>query len=206
MPWATSYWLPAEKWLPPYWPPYSWQIRDSSYPMQLAPIPEGFVAPWWLYPKDQWPYEDIPWGDKVFGAFSARKVMMAEDLKNHPPFGYVKFNTPTQPSLNALTPIKAHMRPPVWLDISPHPSVWAEGKLISAMREMSRKRPLKLITNEGSITIRSIRHPNWSQYKNVLSERSAAIKAKREAEHRELLAEEMVKTKGQPQPSKDLFS
>jgi hypothetical protein len=99
MSWAVSYWLPTEKWMPNYWPPYSWQIRDSSYPMQLPTPPNGdySVWPWWLNPdKSTWPYQPVPWAKKTFGAFSARKVTTwPEDLVNYPPFGNIKVKTPT---------------------------------------------------------------------------------------------------------------
>jgi hypothetical protein len=138
----------------------------------LAPIPEGFVAPWWLYPKDQWPYETIPWGDKIFGAFSARKIMMYSknpdppgELQSHPPFGTIKVTTPTQPSPNALTPIKIHMRPEIWLDTTPPPYMWEKAKLEEALRVMSRTRPIRLRTESGSITIKAIRSAPWNQHK-----------------------------------------
>jgi hypothetical protein len=166
MPWEISYWLLAEKWLPPYWPPHEWQIRDGSIPMQHAPIPEGFAAPWWLYPKSQWPYDTIPWEPKIFGAFHARKVMMnPENVQSFPPFGIHKVKTPTHHP-HSIGSVKIHMRPPVWLDISPHPSLWAEAKLYEALRIMSQKRPIKLQMGSGSITIKSIRSANWRQHKN----------------------------------------
>ena len=173
MSWAVSYWLPTEKWMPNYWPPYSWQIRDSSYPMQLPTPPNGdySVWPWWLNPnKSTWPYQPVPWEPKILGAFSARKVMMwSKDpneystLVNPPPFGTIKVKTPSDysgiwPGMQAsFMNIKVHMTPKPWLDISPHPSEWVEEKLKAALQEMSRKRPIKLITPEGSITIKSMR-------------------------------------------------
>jgi hypothetical protein len=159
MPWKTPHWLEAgEPWLPPRWPPYSWQ----SVPYPSTP-PEG-RWPWWLYPKSEWPYQPVPWEPKILGAFTARKVMMWEDLVHFPPFGPIKVKTPTQESPNALTPIKVHMRPLVWLDVSPHPSLWAKGQLEIALREMSRTRPIRLKTEAGSITIKSMRSMNWKQY------------------------------------------
>jgi hypothetical protein len=165
MSWATSYLLPAEKWFPIYWPPYNWQIVQLPN-IGLAPVPAEGTWPWWLYPKSEWPYENIPWESKVPGAFSARRVTMwPENLVNYPPFGTIKIKTPTQPSVNALTPIKVHMQPEVWLDVSPHPSLWERGKLEDALREMSRKRPIRLKTEDGSITIKAIRSAPWNQHK-----------------------------------------
>lgn len=152
MSWEIPYWQEAEKWLPVYWPPYSWQIRDSSYPAQLAPIPEGFIAPWWLQPKDQWPYDKVPWEPKIFGAFTARKVMMPENFQEQPSiwpgrhrvpaFGYVHVDTPSHHP-HSIGTIKVHMRPKPWLEITPHRSLWEEGKLEEALRVMTRKRPVK---------------------------------------------------------------
>jgi hypothetical protein len=166
MPWQMSYWLPAEKWMPIYWPPYPWQIRDLSQPMQLPEPPlEGGPWPWWLYPKSQWPVQ-APWEPKVFGAFSARKVVMhPENLHHWPPFGVIKVKTPTDHP-HRIGTIKVHMPPPMWLDITPHPSLWAEAKLTEALRVMSRTRPIKLITDEGSITIKSMRSANWTQHRD----------------------------------------
>ena len=152
--------------------------------MQLPTPPNGdySVWPWWLNPdKSTWPYQPVPWAQKTFGAFSARKVTMwPEDLVNYPPFGNIKVKTPTDHP-HSIGSIKVHMPPKPWLDITPHPSLWAEGKLEEAMRQMSRKRSIKLVTDEGSITIKSMRHANWSKY-------------------------QPKKVQPQPQPSKDLFS
>jgi hypothetical protein len=207
MPWAISYLLPAEKWLPPCWPPYEWEVRQPPFqPMRRPQIPEGFAAPWWYYPKDQWPYQPVPWEPKIFGAFSARKVTMwPENLVNYPPFGNIKVKTPTHHP-HSIGSIKVHTTPTPWLDVTPHPSVWAQGKFEEAMRQMSRKRPIKLVTDEGTMTIKSIRHANWKYKEDEYKEFRAAIKTKREAEHREMIAAEIVKTKGKPKESVDLFS
>jgi hypothetical protein len=189
--------LPAEKWFPSVWPPYSWQV----VPYPSSP-PEG-NWPWWLYPKDQWPYQPVPWENKTFGSFSARRVTMwPENLVNYPPFGNIKVKTPTQPSPNALTPIRVHMPPPVWLDVSPHPSLWAKGKLEDALREMSRKRPIRLQTESGSITIKSMRHANW---RNRLRQEREEIKRAQEEENLDMLAAEIARTKGAPQSTHGLF-
>jgi hypothetical protein len=134
-------------------------------PITLPVPPEGVVVGWWKNPdKTTWPYQPVPWELKIFGAFSARKVMMSENLQSTPPSGIHKVNTPTHHP-HAIGTIKIHMRPPVWLDISPHPSLWAEGKLTEALRIMSQRRPIKLQTETGSITIKSIRSANWMQHK-----------------------------------------
>jgi hypothetical protein len=218
MPWETPYWQAAdEKWLPSYWPPCDFQIIDSSGFWVLGKIPEGEIVPWWLQPKDQWPYETGPWAQKVFGALTARKVMMPENFQEVPsiwpgrprvpPFGYMKVNTPYYPKLGShqLASIKVHMRPKPWLDISPHPSLWVEGKLEEALRVMTHKRPIKLVTDSGTITLKSIRAAPWNQYKDNTKILEKAIKAKREEAHMAQLAEEIARTKGEPKPTKDLF-
>jgi hypothetical protein len=178
MSWAVSYWLPTEKWIPNYWPPYSWQIRDASYPMQLPRPPNGdySVWPWWLNPdKSTWPYQSVPWAQKTFGAFSARKATIwPEDLVNYPPFGNIKVKTPTDHP-HSIGTIKVHMPPKPWLDISPHPSLWAEEKLKVVLQEMSRKRPIKLVTDDGTITIKSMRHANWSNQKEDIKGRKVKV-------------------------------
>jgi hypothetical protein len=211
MSWAVSYWLPTEKWMPNYLPPYSWQIRDASYPMQLPTPPNGdySVWPWWLNPdKSTWPYQPVPWAQKTFGAFSARKVTMwPEDLVNYPPFGNIKVKTPTDHP-HSIGSIKVHMPPKPWLDITPHPSLWAEGKLEEALRQMSRKRPIKLQTEYGSITIKSMRHANWAQHRD--DPRREAIEILRGSKNQEKyaieLATEIAANKSQPKPTRDLFS
>lgn len=159
MPWQMPYLLEAQKWLPPYWPPYSWQVVGSSGP------PEGFLLPWWLEDKSNWPYP-APWEPKVLGAFTARRVKMwPEDLQNCPPFGNVKVKTPTTRP-HSIGSIKVHTPRYDWLDVSPHPSLWAAGKFEETLRRISRTRPVKIITDSGTITLKSIRSANWNQHRN----------------------------------------
>jgi hypothetical protein len=210
MSWAVSYWLPTEKWMPNYWPPYSWQIRDHHIRCNcLRPQNGDYSAwPWWLNPdKSTWPYQPVPWAQKTFGAFSARKVTMwPEDLVNYPPFGNIKVKTPTDHP-HSIGSIKVHMPPKPWLDITPHPSL-AEGKLEEALRQMSRKRPIKLQTEYGSITIKSMRHANWAQHRD--DPRREAIEILRGSKNQEKyaieLATEIAANKSQPKPTRDLFS
>jgi hypothetical protein len=218
MPWSVPYYQEVEKWLPIYWPPYNWQIRDSSYPPQHAPMPYGFIAPWWLHDKSQWPYETIPWNQKVFGAISARKVWMWSknpdppgELKSSPPFGTMKYDTPTDRP-HSIGTLRIQMRPEVYLSINPLPSLWDQAKLEEALRVMSRTRPIKLQTADGSsITIKKIQSAPWNApktgYREMKAERDAAMKAKREAERQEQLAAEIARNKdARREPSTDLFS
>jgi hypothetical protein len=93
-PWPIKYLLPAEKWFPLYWPNAEWEVVPLPN-LRRAPQPaDGAIIPWWKMPKDQWPIE-APWEPKIFGAWPASKVTMAEDLppsirpgpKRVPPFG-----------------------------------------------------------------------------------------------------------------------
>ena len=204
------------KWIPDYWPPEPWQTVGNSGP------PEGATIPWWLEPKSQWPYP-APWEMKVLGAFPAMWFKMREDIGapvTDPPGPWP--STPTFPKpaglMRVKTPayapgtkipigsIKVHMRPLDWLDVSPHPSLWAQGKFEEALRVMSQRRPVRIVTEEGSITLKSIRSANWNQHQKDYKEYRAAVKAKRENEHKERLAAEIVKTRGEPKLSVDLFT
>jgi hypothetical protein len=219
MAWATSYWLPAEYTVQSKWPPYDWMTRQPPFqPFTLAHPPADFKGPWWFYPKSEWPAQyQTPFEPKIFGAFSARKVMMPKNLQGIPPFGYIRVKTPSDPhSINpnsgkapsppTLTPIKVHMRQSAGLDINPNPSLWQQEKLKVALQEMSRKRPIKLVTENGTITIKSMRSANWGQHQNEMREYRAAIKAKREERAHQMLAAEIVRTRGIPQRTKDLFT
>lgn len=138
--------------------------------------PEGATIPWWLEPPQNWPYP-VPWEPKVFGAFPAMQIKMREDIGapitdppgpwpsgvTYPPFGFIKVNTPAYPKTGAhqLASVKVHMRPIDWLDVTPHPSVWAQGQFEEALRQMARIRPVKVVTESGTITLKSIRSANW---------------------------------------------
>jgi hypothetical protein len=94
--------------------------------------------------------------------------MWPEDLVSYPPFGTVKVNT--RPDgiwgvTKSVATIKVHMLPDVWLDITPHHSLWDQEKLSATLQQMSRRRPITLHTPDGSITIKSMRSANWKQPK-----------------------------------------
>ena len=223
---------PAEPWLPIRAPNYWFDTRQPPYqPFVRQPIPEGETVGWWRQPdKSTWPYQPVPWGYKASGVFPPRKVKMRENIgapvndgpskpwpspdiwptvKYPQPAGLAHVNTRPDGwrGVNkSVHTIKVRMLPDVWLEVTPHPSVWAEAKLEEALRQMTRKRPLKLQTEDGSITIKAIRHPNWSQAAKARKEYHAAMKARREERNMEMLAQEIVRTKGQPKPHVDLFS
>lgn len=227
----TNGWYPAEDWPPLKTPPYWFDKRQPPFqPFVRAPIPDGEIVGWWRNPdKSTWPYQPVPWGDKILGSLSPRKVKMREDIgapvDNGPPQPWpspeiwptVKYPQPaglahvnTRPAgvygfTKSVHTIKIRMLPDVWLDINPHPSVWAQAKLAAALQEMSRKRPIRLQTEDGSITIRSIRHPNWSRKVREARQYRAAMKAMRDERHQAMLAEEIIRAKNEPKPSTDLF-
>jgi hypothetical protein len=107
-PWPIKYLMPAAKWFPIYWPPAEWEVVQfpPSFPRKGPQPPDGAIIPWWKMPKDQWPIE-APWEGKVFGAWPASQVTMAEDLKpsiwpgpqTTPPFGFIKIKMPGPPSV-----------------------------------------------------------------------------------------------------------
>jgi hypothetical protein len=175
------------KWLPDYYPNDPWEVVGSSGP------PEGAVVPWWKQPRDQWPYL-APWEPKVFGAFPAMWFKMREDIgapvtgddpKPWPspniwptvtfpkPAGLTHVNTrPDQSGTKSVSTIKVHMLPDQWLEVTPHPSQWAAGKYEEALRVMSRTRPIRVINEDGSsITLKAIRHENWSRAAKAAQER-----------------------------------
>jgi hypothetical protein len=185
MSWDAPTTLHFYKWPPSYWPPEPWQTIGSSGP------PEGAIIPWWLEPRDKWPYV-APWEPKVMGAFSPFWFQMREDIgapidppnappwptsPTYPPFGLTKVNTRLdQSGTKSVSTIKVHMRPTEWLEVTPHPSEWAAGRFQEAMRVMSRRRPIRVINEDGSsITLKSIRSANWSQHKREHDKRKAEL-------------------------------
>jgi len=88
------------------------------------------------------------------------------------PAGLMHVNTRPDrpgPGLGPKVPIgtmKVHMRPTEWLEVTPHPSEWAAGKFQEAMRVMSRRRPIRIINEDGSsITLKGVRSAPWTQHK-----------------------------------------
>jgi hypothetical protein len=136
------------KWLPDYYPNDPWEVVGSSGP------PEGAIVPWWKQPKDQWPYP-APWEPKIFGAFPAMWFNMRENIgapidppnappwptsPKYPPFGLTHVNTrPDQNGTKSVSTIKVHMLPDQWLEVTPHLSVWAEGKYQRSAKNNEQK-------------------------------------------------------------------
>jgi hypothetical protein len=208
MSWGPQYLLPAEKWWPLYWPNAEWMVMPfppafDANGNRLAPVPpDGTPLHWWQMPKDQWPAS--AWEPKIFGAWPASKITMAEDLSipsvwpgpmRAPPFGFIKIKMPGTPDISGdQTPkgnqipfvnMKMHMRPH-WVSHFNH------LKIISRDTPMGEKFYLM--------------DHNWEQYDEYSPAKiSAAIKRRRDEKFREMLAEEIVRSRGMPKPSVDLF-
>jgi hypothetical protein len=183
--WNAPTTLHFYKWPPSYWPPEPWQTIGSTGP------PEGAMVPWWLEPKENWPYV-APWEPKILGAFSPFWFKMREDIGapvtgtdpqpwpstvTFPkPAGLTHVNTrPDQIGTKSVATIKVHMRPTEWLEVSPHPSAWQQGKYEEAIRVMSRRRPIRFVGDDGSsVTLKSVRSAPWSQHKKEYDKRKAA--------------------------------
>jgi hypothetical protein len=226
---TTWHWY---KWIPLYYPNDPWDVvtYDVSGKRINPIIPENAIVPWWRQPKDQWPYA-APWEPKILGAFAPMWFKMREDIGapvKDPPGPWPSPNiwpTVTFPKPAGLThvdtrpdgiwgktksvpTIKIHMQPVSWLEVTPHPSVWAQGKFEEAMRVMSRRRPIRVMTEDGSsITLKSIKSAAWNQHRDEYKERQKEIKAKRQERYNEMLAAKAAKyaETGVPEPAKDLF-
>jgi hypothetical protein len=207
-PWPTKYLTPANKWLPTYYPPEAWQIISSPPAFdgsgnRVAPMPPpGEAAYWWLLPRETWPYRDeMPWEAKVFGAWPASQVLMSEDLPpsiwpgghRTPPFGFIKVKMPGTPDISGdqapkgfqipFVNMKMHMR---WL--SPD-----EMKVKTAITPLG---PRYYFQAKG-----------WEQHVTDYKEFQSAMRARRRAKVMNMLADEIIRTKGKPKPNApDLFS
>jgi hypothetical protein len=169
---------------------------------RLAPLPPpGQPVYWWLLPKETWPYsEDMPWEEKILGAWPASQITMPEDLHNiwpgkqrsHPPFGFIKLKMPGTPDISGdqgpkgyqipFVNMKMHMR---W--ISPD-----EMKVKTAITPLG---PRYYFQAKG-----------WEQHESDYKEFRRAMRARRRARVQQMIAEEIVRTGGKPKPTKDLFS
>jgi hypothetical protein len=89
------------------------------------------------------------------------------------PGGLTHVNTrPDQSGTKSVSTIKIHTLPDQWLEVTPHPSEWAVGKYEEALRIMSRKRPIRIVNEDGSsITLKAIRHENWVRAEKAAKER-----------------------------------
>jgi hypothetical protein len=133
-------------------------------------------------------------GAKSFGAWPASQVAMSDDLppsiwpgpKRVPPFGYIKIKMAGQPDTKGyqipFVNMKMHMR-----YLSPD-----EMKVKTAITPLGLRYYLQ--------------SDNWTQYEYDYKEFKAAISAKRKERFMGMLSEEIIRTKGKPKPSVDLFS
>jgi hypothetical protein len=71
---------------------------------------------------------------------------------------------------------------------------------------MSHYNHMKFISRNTPMGIRSyLLDANWQQHDYEAQQYRAAMKARRQEKFMEMLAAEIAKNKGKPQPSKDLF-
>jgi hypothetical protein len=201
-PWPIKYLLPAVKWFPLYWPNAEWEVIQLPN-LRLPPKPpDGAIIPWWKMPKDQWPIE-APWEGKVFGAWPASQITMAENLKpsiwpgpqTTPPFGFIKLVMPGPPEISGVQTPKGNQIPLTHWRIHMRP----EFGPIHHMKILTRINAL------GETKVYMI-DKNWDQHEYIVEEYRAALKARKRERVMAMIAEEIAKTKGIPKPSKDLFS
>jgi hypothetical protein len=208
LPWGPQYLLPAEKWWPIYWPNAEWRVVQippefDEFGNRKAPTPpDGTLLQWWQMPKDQWPV-DAPWDDKVFGAWPASKVTMSEDLppsiwpSGHrtPPFGFIKIKMPGTPAISGDQNPKGYQIPFVNMRIHMRPQ-W--GNYANRMR-------MRSYTNAFGELKFYILDQNWEEAEYDAQQYRKAMKQMQQERFRIMLAEEIVRTRGIPKPSTDLF-
>jgi hypothetical protein len=148
MAWTSPGTFHFYKWIPSYWPPEPWQVitYDENHKRIEPTPPSNALIPWWLEPKDKWPYY-APWEAKCFGALAPHWFRMREDIGaplQDPPkplpspniWPTVAFPKPaglhhvdTRPdgvwgktASPSIGVSKVHMQPTSWLEVSHHPS------------------------------------------------------------------------------------
>jgi hypothetical protein len=198
-PWPIKYLMPVAKWFPIYWPNAEWEIVSfpPSVPRKPNPPPDGAIGPWWkMLPKDQWPIA-APWEEKIFGAWPASQIPVSEDLPpsigpgghRAPPFGFIKIKMPGEPNVKGnqipFVNMKMHMRP----DFGP----------IHHMRIQTQINAL------GETKFYMI-DKNWDKYEYEAQQYRTELKARKQERFIAMMAEEIVRTNGQPKPTTDLFS
>jgi hypothetical protein len=200
-PWPIKYLMSTFKWLPLYAPNESWETIsfppafDEFGNRQGPKPPDGEAVYWWKLPKETWPYRDeMPWEPKILGAWQASQITMADDLPpsiwpgkpNVPPFGFIKLKMPGESDIsgNQIAWIHMHIHA---RRISPD-----EMKVKTAITPLGPRYYLQ--------------SDNWKQYEYTYQQFRRAISARRRERFIGMVAEEIVRTKGKPKPSKDLFS
>jgi hypothetical protein len=198
-PWPGKVLTPVPKWLPLYAPLDDWErtTLDSSG-NRIAPLPpEGIPVYWWKLPREYWPYKnEMPWEDKIFGAWPASQVLMPEDLppsiwpggNRAPKFGFIKLKMDGELDgvysghQIAFMDMHIHMR---W--ISPD-----EMKVKTAITPMGPRYYFQA--------------PGWEQHITDYKEFQIALRARRRGRIQQMLAREIARSGGRPKPSRDLFS
>jgi hypothetical protein len=147
-------------------------------------------------PKSEWPIE-APWAQKWFGAWRASKVSMSEDLKpsiwpgghRAPPWGFIKLAMPGEPAQKGNQILfnhwRIHMRP-----------------------ELGPIHHMKIMTQVNALgeTKFYLINKNWEEAEYDAQEYRKALKRMKKEKFMQQFAEEIIRTRGQPQPSRDLFT
>jgi hypothetical protein len=207
-PWPIKYLMPAVKWFPLYWPNETWEVVSfppafDEHGDRLAPKPpDGATGPWWkMLPKDQWPIA-APWASKWFGAWPASQITMSGDLppsiwRGHraPPFGFIKIKMPGTPDISGDQNPKGNEIPFNHMRMNMRPELGP----IHHMKIMTRVNAL------GETKFYMI-DKKWDYAEYNYIEYRKALKRMKKEKFMELFAEEIVRTRCKPQPTKDLFS
>jgi hypothetical protein len=114
--------------------------------------------------------------------------------KRAPPFGYIKIRMPGTPDVSGEQNPKENQIPFVNMKIHMRPH-WVTHH--NRLKIMSRQTPMgqKFYLMDD----------NWEQHEYEARQFRAAIKARMRERIIEMIAAEVVKTRRQPQPTKDLF-
>jgi hypothetical protein len=149
--------------------------------------PPGLPVYWWKLPREYWPYKDeMPWEPKIPGAWPPSQITTVDDVSSVPSFGYIKLKVPGEPDTSgnqiAFVNMKMHMR-----HLSPD-----EMKVKTAITPLG---PRYYLESAG-----------WSQYEFEYKTFQDALKMRRKERFMEMLASEIVKTRGKPKLSRDLFT
>jgi hypothetical protein len=209
-PWPIKYLMPAIKWFPIYWPNVEWklvqfppQFDENWNPVGPKP-PDGAIIEWWDMPKDQWPIE-APRAPKIFGCWPASQVTMCEDLPpsiwpgghRAPPFGFIKVRMPGPPEVSGYQGPKGNQIPFLNMKINMRPEL---GPIHHHMKMLTQVNAL------GETKFYMADH-NWTKFEYEAQEYRRKLKERKMDRFMTMLAQEIVRTKGVPNPNPpDLFS
>jgi hypothetical protein len=205
-PWPIKYLMPAVKWFPLYWPNQEWELigpPPETWPREAPKPPDGAIIPWWKMPKSEWPIE-APWEEKVFGAWPASQITMAEDLsipsvwpgpKRAPPFGFIKIQMPGPARING-----------VWNNPKGHQIPFSHMR-IHMRPDLGPIHHMKMLTQVNAFgeTQFFMIDKNWNRYDYDAKEYRKMMKQRKEERFLMMIAEEIARTNGKPKPPTDLF-